>query len=223
MGVQVDIRLSPSVSGRLRLGYVVLEDVRVRPPDLALHAEIEALGARMRELYSGREPSAIPELQLARRLYRALGMDPTRTRPASEALLRRLLKGEALYRINTVVDAGNLFSLEFLLPIGLYAADRIEGAVLADIAGEGEGYDGIRKDWVHLGGRVALRDARGWFGNPSSDSLRTSIRDSTRSVLLTVFVPGDHPDADLDRALDRAEGLQRQWSGGKRGARGVLS
>jgi DNA/RNA-binding domain of Phe-tRNA-synthetase-like protein len=216
------IRLNPSIEGRLRLGYLLFSGIRVSAPSDGLHAEIEELAARMRRCHAAREPSQIPELQPARRLYRALGIDPTRTRPSSEALLRRLLKGEALYRINSVVDAGNLFSLEFLLPIGLYDAQRIEGDVEAAVAEQGEGYDGIRKDWIHLGGRVALRDACGWFGNPSSDSLRTAIQAETRSVLLVVFVPMEHPVGELERALARAEQLQLRWSGGERVDGGIL-
>ena len=219
----MEVSLSPELSGRLRLGYLRMDGIRVSPPLDGLHAEIERVGEEMRKRYAGREPSAIPELATARRLYRSLGMDPTRTRPSSEALLRRLLKGESLYRINSVVDAGNLFSLEFLLPIGLYDAEHIEGDVIATVGGQGEGYDGIRKDWVGLEGRVGLRDSRGLFGNPSSDSLRTSIRPETRSILQALFVPGDFAVADLERAMDRLEELQARYSGGTPAARGVLS
>ena len=61
----------------------------------------------------------------ARALYKALGLDPTKTRPSNEALLRRVLKGEALYRVNTLVDALNLCSLRDQLPFGLYDLDRV--------------------------------------------------------------------------------------------------
>jgi DNA/RNA-binding domain of Phe-tRNA-synthetase-like protein len=216
------LTLDPSAAGRLRLGYVVLDDVTVGPSADALHAEVEALGERMRELYAGREPSQIPELSVARRLYRSIGVDPTRTRPSSEALLRRMLKGQGLYRINSVVDAGNLFSLELLLPIGLYDLERVEGDVVAGVGGAGEGYDGIRKDRINVEGKVVLRDRLGPFGNPSADSLRTSIRDVTRQVLLTVFVPADYPEDRLDRALARADELQGRFSGAKCVERGLL-
>jgi DNA/RNA-binding domain of Phe-tRNA-synthetase-like protein len=222
-GGRVNIVLASEVVGRLKLGAVTLEGVAVGPSPTELHQQIDAYGATMRARYAGREPSQIPELQLARRLYRALGMDPTRTRPSSEALLRRLLRGEPLARINSVVDAGNLFSVEALLPIGLYDADRIQGPVSADVAAQGEGYEGIRKEWVHLGGRIALRDGVGWFGNPSSDSARTSIRNTTTTLTLAIFVPADLPEGELDRALAQAEELQLRWNGGRRRARCLLA
>src|SRR5207237_3024125 len=81
----------------------------------------------------------------ARDLYRRTGEDPTKLRPSSEALLRRVLRGEALYRINSLVDTCNLCSLEFLLPIGLYDADRIQGTVTVRLGAQGEGYDSLGK------------------------------------------------------------------------------
>ena len=102
-------------------------------------------------------------------------------------------------------------------------AREIRGSVSAAVGGQNEGYEGIRKDWVGLAGRVALRDDVGPFGNPSSDSLRTSITEETRSILLTVFVPGDFPVPELEKALDHLEALQLHFNGGTRVARGVLS
>lgn len=218
----IDIQLGPAVAEKLRLAFVQLQDITVRPPDAVLGAELAALGQQLRERYGQREPNQIPELQSARRLYRSMGMDPTRTRPSSEALLRRTLRGEDLYRVNSAVDAGNLYSLEFLLPIGLYDAELIDGDVLAATGQPGDGYEGIRKDRVNVEGRIALYDRQGPFGNPSSDSLRTCIRDTTRALLLVVFAPAEMPSPELLRSLDRAEELQRRYGGGACIARGIL-
>ena len=118
------------------------------------------------------------ESAAVRGMYRRTGLDPTKRRPSSEALLRRVRKGEALPRINSLVDVCNWCSLEFQLPYGLYDLDRIEGDVILRLGAEDEGYAGIRKDDVHVGGRIALADARGPFGNPSSDSARTMVTDA---------------------------------------------
>lgn len=218
----LDLRLGPAVAEKLRLAFVQLQEVAVRPPDADLGAELAALGERLRARYGVREPNQIPELQAARRLYRSMGMDPTRTRPSSEALLRRVLRGEELYRVNSAVDAGNLFSLELLLPIGLYDAAQIDGAILADTGREGDGYEGIRKDRVNVAGRIALFDRHGPFGNPSSDSLRTCVRAETRGLLLVVFAPADTPLQTMESALGRAEALQLRHGGGEGVARGIL-
>lgn len=138
---------------------------------------------------------------LVRTMYKRTGLDPTKRRPSSEALLRRVLKGDSLPRINNVVDVCNWCSLEFQLPYGLYDLDRIEGAIELRMGHDGESYGGIRKDEVHVGGRLTLADARGAFGNPTSDSARTMVTASSRRVLMIVFAPSGLPHADLERVL----------------------
>jgi DNA/RNA-binding domain of Phe-tRNA-synthetase-like protein len=124
-----------------------------------------------------------------RSMYRRFGVDPTKTRPSSEALLRRVRKGDGLPRVNNVVDVINWCSLESQLPFGLYDLDRVTGSVVLRLGQPGESYAGIRKDDVHLEGRLVLSDGAGPFGNPTSDSARTMVTDSTTRVLVVIFAP----------------------------------
>ncbi|HFE53959.1 MAG TPA: hypothetical protein ENK07_10970, partial [Bacteroidetes bacterium] len=149
------IRLDPSVQGRLLLGCAFVSGVNVRERDPVLEAEMAAFLENLRLRL--RTPEQLHEaLAPARRLYRAFGVEPTRRRPSSEALIRRVLKNKGLYRINTVVDVCNWCSMEFALPIGLYDTARIQGDVVCRVGKPGEGYEGIGKDWVNVGGRVTL-------------------------------------------------------------------
>ena len=84
-------------------------------------------------------------------MYRRLGIDPTKTRPSSEALLRRVKKGDHLPRINTLVDICNWCSLELQLPYGLYDLSGIEPPIELRLGADGEQYDG------HPEGRGARR------------------------------------------------------------------
>ena len=122
-------------------------------------------------------------------MYKRVGLDPTKTRPSSEALLRRVRRGDPLPRINSMVDVCNWCSLEFQLPYGLYDAARIDGDVELRIGRDGESYPGIRKDDVNVGGRITLADRAGPFGNPTSDSARTMVTTETTRALLVVFAP----------------------------------
>lgn len=142
------------------------------------------------------------EIAAVRTMYKRVGIDPTKRRPSSEALLRRVRKGEALPRINSMVDVCNWCSLEFQLPYGLYDAAHIEGDVMLRLGFAGESYPGIRKDDVHVEGRITLADNRGPFGNPTSDSARTMVTTSTTSALVVVFAPSELAPAHLERVLD---------------------
>jgi DNA/RNA-binding domain of Phe-tRNA-synthetase-like protein len=134
-------------------------------------------------------------------MYKRVGLDPTKHRPSSEALLRRVKRGEPLPRINSLVDVINWCSVESQLPFGLYDATRIVGPVVLRLGHTGESYPGIRKDDVHVGGRLVLADDAGPFGNPSSDSERTQVTESTTRALVVVFAPADLDSKIADQAL----------------------
>jgi DNA/RNA-binding domain of Phe-tRNA-synthetase-like protein len=136
-----------------------------------------------------------------RAMYKRVGLDPTKHRPSSEALLRRVKRGDALPRVNSLVDVINWCSVESQLPFGLYDATRIEGPVVLRLGQAGESYPGIRKDEVHVEGRLVLADDHGPFGNPSSDSERTMVTESTTQALVVIFAPAVLDDAVAERAL----------------------
>lgn len=190
--------LADDVSPAIRLGLVRAEPVAVGPTAPPLDEEIRSVCSRLAARHAGRSPAEIPGLAPARVLYRAFGMDPTRTRPSSEALLRRVLQGKPFPRISNAVDLCNLCAILFLLPIGLYDREAIEGAVTVRRGAPDEWYPGIRKDRVHLAGRPVLADRAGAFGNPTSDSARTSVHGSTRSLWMVIFAPAALPREQMD-------------------------
>jgi DNA/RNA-binding domain of Phe-tRNA-synthetase-like protein len=221
--VGLALEVSPELRGRARLGLLTLADVSVRECDPALAAEIEGYSAELRRRHGDGKSGDVPGAAEARALYKALGLDPTKTRPSSEALLRRVLKGEALYRINTLVDAMNLCSLRAQLPFGLYDLDRVEPPVVLRKGAAGESYEGIRKAAVNVDGRPVLADARGAFGNPTSDSARTMVTLQTRSALVTVYAPVSFSEARLADVLKDTETTLTRYCVGTARDRRVVS
>jgi len=211
----IDLQIAADVAGRARVGLLVLEGVSVRASDTALDAEVDGACASLRERYGEGRSSEVPGAADARALYKALGIDPTKTRPSNEALLRRALKGETLYRINTLVDALNLVSLRQQLPFGLYDLDHVRSPVVLRKGSAGEGYEGIRKGFVGVEGRPVLVDAEGPFGNPTSDSARTRITLETRSALVVAYAPAGHGPARLDAVLDATVETLTRFCGGR--------
>jgi DNA/RNA-binding domain of Phe-tRNA-synthetase-like protein len=149
-----------------------------------------------------------------RTMYKRVGLDPTKTRPSNEALLRRVRKGQPLPRINSLVDVINWCSFEFQLPYGLYDAAEIRGDVVMRLGHEGEEYAGIRKDAVHVGGRITLADDEGPFGNPTSDSARTMVTTTTHDALVVVYAPADIARARLELVVDTTAARIAQIAGG---------
>jgi DNA/RNA-binding domain of Phe-tRNA-synthetase-like protein len=184
--------IEPSVRSMVRLGLVLAEPVAVAEASAALTGEMDALAGELAGRYEGKTPAEIDRLQEARDLYKSFGIDPTRTRPSSEALLRRALKGKPMPRVFNAVDVANLCSLEFLLPLGLYDTAKVRPPIALRRGRPGESYPGIRKDEVHLEGRPVLADPDGPFGNPTSDSLRGSVGPGTRGLYMVIFAPAGY-------------------------------
>jgi DNA/RNA-binding domain of Phe-tRNA-synthetase-like protein len=142
----------------------------------------------------------VPGVEFARALFRRFHIDPTKTRPSNEALLRRALRGEPFPRVNSLVDVANVMSLLAQSPVGLYDLGRTEGPLNIRVGAEGEGYEGIRKGWVNVAGRICVADALGPLGNPTSDSARTMITTGTERAGWVWFLPVQ--EAVVDRTAE---------------------
>ena len=210
----MQIRIVPELSAILALGALVMEDVTVVEGEPKLDAALHEAERRARSTPPG-DPAAV------RSMYRRVGLDPTKTRPSSEALLRRVARGESLPRINSLVEVCNWCSLEFQLPYGLYDVDQIAGDVELRLGREGEQYAGIRKDVVHLTGRLTLVDVEGPFGNPTSDSARTMVTLNTHCALFVVFTPRSLADRLRD-VLDQTSQRVKTFCGGRETMRAVV-
>jgi DNA/RNA-binding domain of Phe-tRNA-synthetase-like protein len=190
------IRVDAALAGIVRLGLLAIDAVHVADRDTGMDGPLADAEARLRLA-----PDRPAVVTAVRTMYKRVGIDPTKTRPSSEALLRRVRKGLPLPRVNSAVDVCNWCSVETQLPYGLYDLDRIDGGVVLRLGTAGEEYGGIRKDVVHLEGRLTLADARGPFGNPTSDSARTMVTTHTTRLLFAIFVPGELPARAATEAL----------------------
>lgn len=169
------------------VGAAVEAHVVNTPYNAELWHEIEEWGAKYRAGYTTETIKRIPGIEATRRVYRACGKDPSRYRPASEALIRRMLQGKPLYRIDTLVDLVNLASIAFGYSIGGFDADKFQGDTLTlGIGREGEPYEGIGRGVINIAGLPVYRDAAGGVGTPTSDNERTKIDIGTRSVLVLI-------------------------------------
>jgi DNA/RNA-binding domain of Phe-tRNA-synthetase-like protein len=201
--------LAPDLNAIVRPGVIWLEGASVVERDPRLDGPLARAEAAVRV-------NPPEEIAAVRAMYKRVGIDPTKRRPASEALLRRIRKGDSLPRINSMVDVCNWCSLEFQLPYGLYDAAHIEGNVVLRLGAEGESYPGIRKDEVHVGGRITLADSRGPFGNPTSDSARTMVTTATTRALVVVFAPREVDAPRLNHVLDVTARRMNEFTGATR-------
>ena len=149
--------------------------------------EINTMGNKYRSTLTTESLKQLSGIAATRRVYRACGKDPSRYRPASEALIRRMLMGKSLYQIDTLVDLINLASIAYGYSIGGFDADKFDGEILTlGIGRSGEPYEGIGRGMINIEGLPVYRDATGGVGTPTSDNERTKLTLQTKHLVVLI-------------------------------------
>lgn len=183
------------------VGACVEADVVNTPYSQPLWDEIHRQEELFRQTLTTESLKEIASIAATRRVYKACGKDPSRYRPASEALIRRILQGKPLYQIDTLVDLINLASIAYGYSIGGFDASKFVGDTLTlGIGREGEPYEGIGRGMINIHGLPVYRDAQGGVGTPTSDNERTKIDLATRRLLVLI----NGYDGNRDRVADNA-------------------
>ena len=157
--------------------------------------------------------SRLPAIAASRRAYKLCGKDPARYRLSAEALLRRIVQGKGLYRVNNEVDLLNLVSVRYNFSIGGYDAAKIQGNVTFDIGNKGEIYEGIGRGMLNIESLPVFRDNIGAFGSPTSDSVRTSVSLDTWRFLMIII---DFEESELlEKSTDLAVRLLKKYANAK--------
>jgi DNA/RNA-binding domain of Phe-tRNA-synthetase-like protein len=150
-----------------------------------------------------------PGVSEYRSVFKKLGIDPSRYRPSSEALLRRVLSGKELPPINSGVDVNNFFSIRFVIPIGLYNLDKLEGDVVVRIGGAEDSYEGLNGREMNMEGKLVSADSLGAFGSPIVDSKRTMVDESVANALHIVYL---QPSMDENEAREMLESMAKMFT-----------
>lgn len=203
MEIRIDL---PAV----KLGVLEAEEITITLVNEELVRVMDEVCDRQRRAFTLESLAESPSTRAVREMFRRWGVDPSKYRPSSEALQRRVIQGKGLYRVSNVVDIGNLGSVETGWPYGCYDRAKIQPPIAFRHGLSGETYEGIGKRMWHLENRPVLGDVEGAFGSPISDSTRSMIGEAAREVMVVIYAPATTDDASLDAALCRlADRLSR--------------
>ena len=187
------------------VGACLEAEVVNTPYNEELWSEIKQLSEKFRQELTTESLKELTSISATRKVYRACGKDPSRYRPASEALIRRVLQGKELYQRDTLVDLVNLASIAYGYSIGGFDADKFVGDTLTlGIGREDEPYEGIGRGNINIHGLPVYRDAQGGVGTPTSDNERTKMTLDTHH--LVVLINGY--DGNEQRVRDNAAYIQ---------------
>ncbi|QDV48487.1 B3/B4 domain-containing protein [Gimesia fumaroli] len=144
------------------------------------------------------------EIQHLRQAYKSLGKSPSRYRGSAEALIRRILQGKGLYKVNNIVDINNYLSIWTQKSVGSYDIDKITFPAEFRIGNNGECYKGIGKEIINISELPVFSDTTGPYGSPTSDSERAMIRLSTKNIMTVIisFSGTNNLDNELQKAAE---------------------
>ena len=202
----------------LRALVACVDGVKVADSGTQFQRAYEELSIEVRQKYTLDSLKDKPILRLYRDFFWRVGIDPTKVRPAAEALIRRILSGKTLPRINNIVDAYNLASVKTEIALAAFTRDRLKGDLVMRRAEEGEEFFGIgmSKPVKLTGIEVVISDSEKLVAiYPHRDAETSKISNSTTKVLMLVCgVPGIEPDI-LEEAGEVATSYVVRFCGGK--------
>lgn len=196
----------------IRMGLIKAE-VKVNASSDILLKEIDDYCIVLNNELKLEELAAYTEIKDGREVYKKLGKSPSKYRLSSEALIRRILQGKGLYRVNNIVDINNLISIKSKCPVGSYDIQNIKGDMVLCRAGDGEKYKGIGKELLNIEHLPVLADKEGSFGSPTSDSERAMVKDSSKEIIMCIYCFSR--DNNLDDYLNEAGELLEKYAEGK--------
>src|SRR5215469_806203 len=150
----------------VKLGVVEADGLRIVPVNVELAKLMDEISEEKRNEFTVESLADAPAIRAVRSMFREWGMDPSKYRPSSEALLRRVVQGKGLYQVSNAVDVCNLGSIDTGWPYGCYDRLRISDPITLRHGTTGEMYEGIGKKMWHLDGRPVMADREGPFGSP---------------------------------------------------------
>lgn len=214
----MQLQLDPEAGARIpgvTFGIVTINNVTVRESDARLWELITLQSAEKAREFTLENLASDAQITAVRGLQKLFGFDPSRYRPSSEALLRRVLKGQGLYQINTAVDVNNLCSLEFGLPMCVYDLKNVEGEIRVRLGAPGEEYPGIGRQNFQIENKIIIADEQGVMGTTVSDSERTKVTTATRDIFMMIYAPPGSEAEDVHLYTALAGHRMVQYNGGE--------
>jgi DNA/RNA-binding domain of Phe-tRNA-synthetase-like protein len=210
----------------LRLALIPLSEVMIEPSPPDFSQFEHSIFEEIRSSYTLQDAKDDPLIRSYRDLYWTFGMDPTKQRVSSEALLRRVLRGENLWRVSNLVDVANLASAYHRLPIGLIDGSRWTGQLAVRQAMKGEVFTRIGGSTIECRGReIVLADSKSivCFGYATHDSDATKVTNGSKNVLLVLYVSSAVSDPIMEGAISITSKMLRKWVPCELGAPRIFS
>lgn len=213
----IEVNLSQNLLGRLpeyQVGVLAYYDIFVSNSPQMMRGRFEYFQEELKISLESKSITDIAGVAEWRNVFKTFGMDPTRYRPSSEALFRRLKKGNRLPSIHSAVDLNNYFSLKYEIPMGIYNLNQIKMPVEIRIGNEDDQYEAINGRTMNMSGKLLSADKEGAFGSPIVDSKRTMTTENSKTALHLIYLKPSTSHTNAKKILDQIGSSFQQIHGG---------
>lgn len=216
-GENMEITVSEAVKQAIpsfKAGVIIYNDIVVDHSPQMLKGRLQLFQESIYFDLQGTPISQIKELAEWRAVFKAIGTDPSRYRPSSESLYRRIQKQQFISSIHSAADVNNFFSLYYKIPIGIYDADQINGNISIDIGTDEDEYLAINGRTVQFTRKLVTKDAIGPFGSPIVDSERTAVTYKTKRAIQIVYLLPSMEQSECEQLVSSIQSMFTQIHGG---------
>ncbi|MFJ7935455.1 B3/4 domain-containing protein [Sporosarcina sp. NPDC096371] len=197
MNIEMDTKLLQAMPG-IKLGINYYTKITVSESPQMLKGRLQLFQEQLFFELEDKSVTDFPGIQEWRTVWKALGADPNRYRHSTEALMRRVKKQNYMTPFHSAVDLNTFFSLQHVIPAGIYDFEKIVGDINVSTGTDTDGYDGLNGRFNSLHNILLLKDGFSPFGSPFVDSVRTAVTEETTEALHIFFI---RPSMDATEAL----------------------
>jgi DNA/RNA-binding domain of Phe-tRNA-synthetase-like protein len=198
--LMINLFIDESISSKIptfKIGAIHYNNIVISDSPQMLKGRLQFFQETLKVELETKELSEFKGISEWRQVFKTLNMNASRYRPSHEALYRRIKKGQPLPLVHSAVDLNTFFSLEYVIPLGIYDSASIEGDVTFRLGLENEAYDGVNGRENDMSGKLVSADQLGAFGSPIVDSMRSKVTEDTTSALHLFYM---RPSLEIDEA-----------------------
>ena len=131
----------------ISIAAMEITDFKIISDNYDLDQIISDVKSELKSKYTINNIKEDPIIAKYRKFYwNQLNLDPTKIRPSSEALIRRILKNQKIPKISSFVDSYNWASADSLIPMGAYDIETFEYPIIIRLTKENEKFTPIGKE-----------------------------------------------------------------------------
>ncbi|WP_332693950.1 B3/B4 domain-containing protein [Halalkalibacter lacteus] len=213
----VNILIDKSISSRVpafKVGVILYHDIVISDSPQMLKGRLQFFQETLRVELESKELTDYKGISEWRQTFKSLQMNPGRYRPSHEALFCRVKKGHPLPLVQSAVDLNTFFSLEYVIPLGIYDLASLTGDITFRLGQENESYEGVNGRVNDMSGKLVSADYQGAFGSPIVDSIRSNVTTNTTSALHLYYIRPSMNTEEANELIKAAGTMFTQIHGG---------